>query len=201
MGDYPAAMNVDRSSRDAPHFQRLYDESQDPWHFRTSPYERAKYQTTIARLGDRRFRLGFEIGCSIGVLTRLLAARCDALLAVDIVEEPLRIARMACADVPWVSFQQMQTPREWPDRVFDLIVLSEVLYFLSPQDIEAVADRASATLAPEGFVLLVNWRGQAGDPCTGDEAASIFIGETERWLAPSLHHQEESFRLDLLRRK
>ena len=200
MGDYLAAMSVDRPSRDAAHFQRLYDASQDPWHFRTNPYERAKYEKTLACLGDRRFRSGFEIGCSIGVLTRMLAGRCGALLAVDIVEEPLRVARKACVDLPWVSFQQMQTPLEWPDGVFDLIVLSEVLYFLSPQDIAAVADRASATLIPEGLVLLVNWRGRTDDPCTGEEAARIFIGETERWLAPTLHHQDESFRLDLLRR-
>jgi 2-polyprenyl-3-methyl-5-hydroxy-6-metoxy-1,4-benzoquinol methylase len=194
-------MNADRPSRDAAHFQRLYDASPDPWHFRTSSYERSKYQKTIACLGNRRFSSCFEIGCSIGVLTRMLAGHCEALLAVDIVEEPLRIARKACSRLPWVSFQQMQTPQEWPDRKFDLIVLSEVLYFLSRQDIAAVADRASVTLAPGGFVLLVNWRGEAGDPCTGDEAASTFVGETERWLATSLRHQEEGFRLDLLRHK
>ena len=53
----------------------------------------------------------------------------------------------------------MQVPHEWPDDVFDLIVLSEILYFLSPADIIALADRTLATLEADGLVLLVNWRG------------------------------------------
>ena len=95
----------------------------------------AKYHTTIASLGGRHFRSGFEAGCSIGELSCMLAGRCDALLAVDIVEAPLSAARSVCAEQPWVRFAQMEVPRQWPDDMFDLIVLSEVLYFLSPQDI------------------------------------------------------------------
>ena len=125
-------MNGGHESRDAAHFRRIYDADPDPWRFRTSVYEQAKYRRTIASLGDRRFRSGFEAGCSIGVLTRLLADRCDRLLAVDIVDAPLSAARKACADQPWVRFEQKQVPDEWPDELFDLIVLSEVLYFLSP---------------------------------------------------------------------
>jgi chemotaxis methyl-accepting protein methylase len=64
----------------------------------------------------------------------------------------------------------MRIPCEWPDERFDLIVLSEVLYFLAPSDIASVADRVAGTLAPDGIVLLVNWRGQVDDPCTGDQA-------------------------------
>jgi SAM-dependent methyltransferase len=194
-------MSGNRASRDARHFQRLYDASPDPWRFRTSEYEHLKYHRTIASLGGRRFRSGFEVGCSIGVLTHMLAMRCEKLLAVDIVEEPLANARMMCAEQSWVRFQRMQIPRDWPDGVFDLIVLSELLYFLSPDDIAAVADHIPAALAWDGVVLLVNWRGRAGDPCTGDEAASVFIARTERWLTPSTQHQEESYRLDLLHRK
>src|ERR1700761_6257783 len=107
-------MTQHRASRDPAHFQRLYLTSPDPWGFRTSEYERAKYHRTIESLGVRRFHRGFEVGCSIGVLTRLLAPRCDALLAVDIVEPPLIEARAACADQPWVWFQRMRVPDEWP---------------------------------------------------------------------------------------
>ena len=65
-------------SHDAEHFRRLYARSADPWGFRTSGYEQEKYRRTIAALGERRFRSGFEPGCSIGVLTRMLATRCGA---------------------------------------------------------------------------------------------------------------------------
>jgi predicted TPR repeat methyltransferase len=194
-------MNANRRSRGPAHFQRLYDASSDPWQFRTSRYERAKYHKTIESLGDRKFRSGFEPGCSIGELTRLLAVRCDALLGTDVVEEAVATARMTCADQPWVRFRQMQVPHEWPDDVFDLIVLSEVLYFLSPADIISVAARTFATLGADGLVLLVNWRGRSGDPCTGDEARRIFIEQTRGWLSSQAHHQEHGYRLDLLRRR
>ena len=132
-----------RPSRDAAHFQRMYDADPDPWHFRSSDYEREKYRKSLEALPPRRFRSVFEVGCSIGVLTHLLATRCDALLGVDIVEQPLGAARATCSDQPWVRFQRMQVPGEWPDRVFDLIVLSEVLYFLSKRDVGAVAERVT----------------------------------------------------------
>jgi hypothetical protein len=92
-------------------------------------------------------------------------------------------------------------PHEWPDDVFDLIVLSEVLYFLSPADIIALADRTFATLEADGLVLLVNWRGRSGDPCTGDEAGRIFIELTQGWLSSQAHYQEDGYRLDVLRRR
>ncbi|HEY2621471.1 MAG TPA: SAM-dependent methyltransferase [Acetobacteraceae bacterium] len=194
-------MTGNPTSRDEAHFRHLYSADPDPWRFRTSAYEQAKYQRTVASLGNRRFRSGFEVGCSIGVLTRLLADHCDRLLAVDIVEAPLASARMACADQHWVRFAQMQVPLDWPDGAFDLIVLSEVLYFLSPADIAKVADRIRATLDAAGVVLMVNWRGRSGDPCTGDEAAQILIDETSPWLSALLQHREEAYRLDLLCRQ
>lgn len=195
-----AIVTGNRPSRDAGHFQRLYDADPDPWHFRTSDYEQAKYRKSLEALPLQRFRSALEVGCSIGVLTQLLASRCDAVLGVDIVEQPLRAARASCSEQPWVRFQRMQVPNEWPNETFDLIVLSEVLYFLSRKDIAAVADRISLSLASPGLVLLVNWRGRTGDPCTGDEAASLFIDRTSTWLEPKMQYQEDTYRLDLLGR-
>ena len=194
-------MSAPRESRDAGHFARLYEADPDPWRFRSSAYEQAKYRRTIEALGDRRFRSGFEAGCSIGVLTRMLADRCEALLAVDIVEHPLAAARAACADRPWVAFRRMRVPGEWPDGSFDLIVLSEVLYFLAPADIVAAAKRAVGSLTADGLVLLVNWRGEAGDPCNGDQAAAVFIAETQAALVAGTQYQTQQYRLDVLFRR
>lgn len=194
-------MNTEQSTRDAAHFQRLYDADPDPWGFRTSRYEQAKYRRTIEALGPQRFVSGFEAGCSVGVLTRMLASRCDALLAVDIVEQPLRMARAACANQPWVRFGRMQIPGEWPAVRFDLIVLSEVLYFLSPIDIAATADHAATCLGSNGVVVLVNWRGRSGAPCTGDEAAEIFIDRARGSLGVSTQYREDRYRLDVLFRR
>ena len=68
------------------HFDVLYEGSSDPWDLRSAWYERRKYAITVAALPRERYRSGLEPGCSIGELTRLLAARCDRLLAFDFAE-------------------------------------------------------------------------------------------------------------------
>ncbi|MGE0370746.1 MAG: SAM-dependent methyltransferase [Gammaproteobacteria bacterium] len=187
------------TSRDAGHFDRLYQSNPDPWGFRTSAYEQAKYAATLSALGDGKFRSGLEVGCSIGVLTRLLAPRCEQMMGIDIVEAPLREARAWCADMPHVRFERMQVPGTWPAGRFDLIVLSEVLYFLSSDDIGRCADRVRSCLLPRASVVLVNWLGQTDDPTPGMAAAEQFIRATDGALVPALRTWDEGYRLDLLR--
>ena len=93
------------------YFEDLYAKEADPWRFATSDYEHEKYDATLAALPRARYARGLEIGCSIGVLTRRLAARCDRLLATDIAEEPLREARLRSANAPWVKFAAAPPPR------------------------------------------------------------------------------------------
>jgi hypothetical protein len=185
-------------SRDAGHFERLYQSNPDPWGFKTSPYEQAKYARTLAALGDRRFRSGLEVGCSIGMLTRRLGRQCDRLLGVDIVEDPLRQARSVCADQPHVEFLRMGVPAGWPVQRFDLIVFSEVLYFLSPADIDHCVGRVRTTALPNLTVVLVNWLGQTDDPTPGNMAADRFVTAAADSLAVTLHECHQGYRLDVL---
>ncbi len=185
-------------SRDAAHFERLYQSNPDPWGFQTSDYEKAKYAATLTALGDSRFRSGLEVGCSIGVLTRLLAPACEQMLGIDIVQAPLQEAASRCADMPHVRFQRMQVPGAWPDGQFDLIVLSEVLYFLSPTDISRCAERVRACLLPGASVVLVNWLGQTDDPTPGEAAAEQFIAAIAEAAAPVQQVRGEGYRLDVL---
>lgn len=187
------------TSRPADHFTRIYASSADPWDYLGSAYEQAKYQRSIAALGGRRFAAGLEVGCSIGVLTRRLAPLCDRLTGIDIVAAPLAAARSRCADQPWVDFRQMAVPGDWPEDRFDLIVLSEVLYFLAPADLDRCAAHVAATLQPQGTILLVNWLGRADDPSTGDEAAGRFIAALGSRAEAVWQERHTGYRLDLLR--
>ncbi len=79
-------MNTPRShegSVPASYFEEKFRADIDPWNFRTSSYERAKYQATINALTRVRYGHALEVGCAIGVLSKLLATRCDRLLALD----------------------------------------------------------------------------------------------------------------------
>ncbi len=159
----------------AAHFDALYARDADPWGFETSAYEAEKYAATLAALDRPRFSAAAEIGCSIGVLTFRLAPCCDALVGVDQAEAALVRARARCAGLPHVRFMRARVPAAWPDGSFDLIVLSEVLYFLDAGDIRAIARRVLSTLRPSGRVLLVNYVGRMENPLSGDQAAELFI--------------------------
>jgi 2-polyprenyl-3-methyl-5-hydroxy-6-metoxy-1,4-benzoquinol methylase len=180
------------------YFERLYQNNPDPWNFAGSDYERRKYDATLAVLGARRFQSGLEAGCSIGVLTERLAARCDALLAIDIVASAIKAARARCAAHPHVRIEPMLVPRQWPEEQFDLIVFSEVLYFLAEPDLHLIAAHAKRCIMPGGVVLLVNYTGQTDDPCTGDEAANKFIAATGPVLRVAVQNRAPRYRLDLL---
>jgi LmbE family N-acetylglucosaminyl deacetylase len=195
---YETYLPVIRASRPADHFEGLYKTNPDPWRFETSSYEQAKYQKSLDALGDRSFASGLEVGCSIGVLTRMLASRCERLLGVDIVEAPLPAARARCADVPHVDFARMRVPLDWPNQTFDLIVFSEVLYFLSAADIERTARRVLDTLAPSGTVLLVSWTGKTDDPSSGDTGSDCFIFHVRDRLWVTYQDRQPNYRLDVL---
>ena len=183
------------------HFDALYAATPDPWNFTGDAYEQAKYDATIEALGDRRFAAAFEVGCSIGVLTHRLAERCDALLAVDVARAALEQARARCGNQAQVRIAEMRVPGAWPAGSFNLILLSEVLYFLDEADLRAVAGLVATSLAPGGLVLLVNWLGQTDAPFTGEAASSLFLDVCGDQLQPLLHRRERGYRLDLLERR
>jgi 2-polyprenyl-3-methyl-5-hydroxy-6-metoxy-1,4-benzoquinol methylase len=189
---------VSANSFQPDYFERLYSKEADPWKLATSEYERAKYNATLAVVGKRHFHRVFEPGCSIGILSGMLAKRCSSLLAVDVSELALHNARRNCSGKLNITFRQMQIPKEWPDGRFDLIILSEVLYFLGRKDIQRTASRLKRSLTGDGEVVLVNWIGETDYPCGGDEAAEIFLSETTEILKPTRQARTKYYRLDAL---
>jgi hypothetical protein len=92
----------------------------------------------------------------------------------------------------------MRIPAEWPAAHFDLILLSEVLYFLGPEDIRRTARKTLRSLSPNGKVLLVNWLGETDCPCGGDEAAVLFLSTAGKDLTVAEQRRNPDYRLDLL---
>ncbi|WP_300650116.1 class I SAM-dependent methyltransferase [Hydrogenophaga sp.] len=139
-------------------FDALFRDSDDPWHFKTRWYEARKRALTLACLPAARYAHGFEPGCANGELSAELAQRCDRLLVSDISQRAVELARARLADVPHATVVQAQLPRDWPDASFDLIVISELGYFLDAQSLDGLADLARASLRPGGTVLACHWR-------------------------------------------
>lgn len=186
-------------SMPASYFDALYAGDADPWRFASSDYEREKYAATLDALPRPRYASALEIGCSIGVLTRQLAGRCDALLSLDIVERALDQARERCRDLPHVGFARMGVPGDWPEGRYDLILLSEVVYYLDREDVARLAARVAGALDDEADILMVHWLGPTNYSLGGDEAAECFTAAAASFAHPQAQARTEHYRLDLLR--
>ena len=183
------------------YFAEIYQANQDPWNFETSLYEREKYLASLAALPPKRYRRAFEVGGSIGVLTRMLADRCDRLLSIDVSPVAQGRAQIRCSDQQQVEFKIMQFPREAPDATFDLIVLSEVGYYLSERDLLIARDWIVKALRPGGHLLLVHWTPFVEDyPLTGDEVHDLFLAITPGQLSSVFSSRETNYRIDVLTR-
>jgi hypothetical protein len=183
------------------YFSEIYAANADPWHFETSPYEKEKYFASLEALPRPRYNRGFEIGGSIGVLTRMLGGRCHQLLSVDVSELAQERARTRCSDQPHIEFRIMQFPRERPIQTFDLIVLSEIGYYLCETDLLFARNWIVQSLEPGGHLLLVHWTPFVKDyPLTGDEVHDHFLEATPKPLNRIYHAKKEKYRIDVLAR-
>ena len=193
-------MKADRSLPPR-YFDDVYAASDDPWRFETSDYEAAKYSRSLDALGNRRFARAFEIGCSIGVFTALLAPRCAELLAVDVSEVALDRAHRRCERFDQVRFERMVVPDAFASGSFDLITTCEVAYYWSRRDLARSAAAIEAALRPGGWWLLVHWTPEVADyPLGGDEVHDIVLARSREPDAQTRHvmgSRHEHYRLDL----
>ena len=181
----------------ADYFAQMYAGDDDPWGFRTRWYEQRKRAVTLAALDRPRYRRAFEPGCSVGVLTAGLAERCDALLASDVDPTAVVAAQAAVQAYAHVVVERRSVPEDWPDGTFDLVVVSEVGYYLDQRALRTLVDLVAASLEPGGAALLCHWRHPVADyPLTGDAVHAAFREHAA--LAGAVHHEEEDFVLDLL---
>lgn len=183
------------------YFEKVYQANDDPWDFASSEYEAEKYAATLSALPRPFYENVFEIGCSIGVLTEKLAARCGKLLSVDVSERALKQAKKRCADLKNVRFEKMQIPDEFPVEKFDLILISEVGYYLSPEDWGRTCEKVFAQLNENGQVALVHWTPFVEDyPQTGDAVHDFFAEFAEGKFENLEKKLAEKYRLEVWRK-
>ena len=181
-------------------FDDLYRNGADPWDVTSSNYERSKFAATLAVLPrNRRFRNVLDVGCSFGTLTAMIAQRSDHITGIDVSQVAIDRARKTHGDI--AHFVTGELPSDWPKGRYDLILLSEVLYFLDTIEIVKVVDLVVRDLAPGGWCLVVNWTGASDLPLSGDEAADLFIGRRNPQfdqIEPTI--RRENYRIDLLQK-
>jgi LmbE family N-acetylglucosaminyl deacetylase len=177
-------------------FNDFYEGSDDPWGFATRWYEQRKRAITLASLPRERYRRALEIGSSIGLLSAELATRTDELLATDIAAKPLAVARERLKDVDNVTFEKRTMPEDWPNGDFDLIVVSEVGYYLSTDGLGELIRRSVDCLTGDGVLIACHWRHQVkAYPLNGDSVHDQI--REQSGLEVLATHEEEDFILEV----
>ncbi len=161
------------------YFDALYSGNSDPWQYQTRWYEKRKRDMCLAVLPQAKYDTAIELGCGNGVFSALLAHRCQSLLSIDGNNQAVQLAKHYLAEcshakviqgvIPEVLFRLKNgllendplsasdsAPAHQPP--FDLIIISEILYYLSPNDIDTVIDWIKQKLAIGGTLLCCHWR-------------------------------------------
>lgn len=137
-------------------FETLFRTSSDPWNYRTSAFEAAKRRVLLRACGPQKLGRGLELACAIGETSRALAARCLTLVATDGAPTALERARALTPAKARIDYRQAVLPQGVPRGPFDLIVVSEIAYYLSPRALRTLAFRLMRVLAPGGRVVVLH---------------------------------------------
>jgi hypothetical protein len=163
-------------------FDQLYRGDEDPFRVGESWYEQRKIAVTMSSLAAPRYREIWDVGCGTGHLAVALAGRCDRLLA------GVGHAEVEVHELP-------AAPTDSAGR-FDLVMLSEVLYYLPPDGIDATGAMVTEITATDrtAEVMVVNWRHFPSDAHLSGLAAADRLDLLLRdlgWQSPVVHHDED----------
>jgi len=181
----------------APAFEDRYRAEGDPWATHTDPTERAKAHAVLDACGEGPFEAVCDLGAGLGVLAAGLAPRSRSLLALDAAPTAVAAARERLAPWPHAEARVATLPDDLPDGEFDLVVASEILYYLPPAGLAATLAWLDRAVVPGGHVVAVHWTGEAPDlQHTADAVHEALVARDGFcWLAGS---RTDTYRLDVL---
>ncbi|HET7474411.1 MAG TPA: SAM-dependent methyltransferase [Dermatophilaceae bacterium] len=172
-------------------FDRRYRDDPDPFGVSTRWYERRKQAVVLACLAQERYAAAWDVACGTGALAAALSDRCDRVLATDGSAAAVELTRDATP--AQVTAARHLLPEPLPPRLrrpFDLVLVTEVLYYLSGQARERTARLVDEVSAAEAEVVCVNWRHHPADAYLAGADAVAEMGAaltTAGWRAVVAH--------------
>ncbi|MBJ7328610.1 MAG: methyltransferase domain-containing protein [Solirubrobacteraceae bacterium] len=181
-------------------FEPLYAAEPDPWGYTTSAYERAKYAATLRACGPQRHQRALELGGSLGVFSKLLAPRSRELITIDASPTAVLRARTRLTGSPWAQPLVGVIPDELPDGPFDLVVASEVLYYLSPAELERTLEELRPRMPRGAALVAVHWRPRTAERVLDAQDVHTMVRQVP-WLRSVRREQHPQYLLERLERR
>jgi SAM-dependent methyltransferase len=145
-------------SIDVEGFEQKFRQNIDPWNYTHSTFEHFKRTMLLRACGHCKHGRVLELGCAIGETTRYLAPLSLHLLAVDASSTALAEAKRRLSGDPRVNICRATLPSEMPHGPYDLIVVSEIAYYLRGHQLVELAKRIRSALASRGRAVVLNHR-------------------------------------------
>jgi trans-aconitate methyltransferase len=182
-------------------FEQRYRADPDPWRTLTDPYESRKRERTLAACGEGPFASACDLGAGTGVLAAALAPRCDRLLALDGAPTAVAEARRRLAPFSHVEARVATLPDGLPAGPLDLVVASEILYYLDDGAFHMVLDWLPDALTGGGRAVAVHWTGSAPDlRRSADEVGAALATTPGLRVIEDGAGPTEGFRIDVMER-
>lgn len=141
---------------DRSYFETMFAAQSYPWQYATA-YEQVKYEQTLSLLPSEQIGKALELACAEGHFTVQLAPHVQNLVAADISQIALERTAERCKGLHNVQFMQVNLTCDSLPEAIDLIVCSEVLYYIGTrEDLSSIAQKLASALTQSGYLLMAH---------------------------------------------
>ncbi|MGI8846775.1 MAG: class I SAM-dependent DNA methyltransferase [Candidatus Dormibacteria bacterium] len=151
----PAIYRLFRRTGPASYFDRLYGMSEDPFSLETSRYDARKRRVVLDMVGRKSHHAALDAGCGTGMIANALVPHCRSVVAVDFSAVAVARARKRNQHPEIVEFSQADLVHFRTAHPVDLVVCSEVLYYLEGGALDAAVSNLHASCAPDAWLIVV----------------------------------------------
>jgi SAM-dependent methyltransferase len=176
-------------------FENKYSENSDPWDFATGEYELHRYHPIFNALSHNRYSKIFEPGCSIGILTEMLATIAHQVYAFDISPTAAKLAKERCQHRENVTIKCSSLKKELPSPDTDLIVLSEIGYYFTEEELLHILRQILLKQNKNSILLASHCTGYYEDHILSGDKVHEIINRTPN-LLNEYHFRCANFRID-----
>jgi SAM-dependent methyltransferase len=166
-------------------FEHVFQSNADPWRTFSDHDEALKRAAIVRAIGAMPIGRVLELGAGNGSNSVAIAGRALWLDATEGTNSGVGLISRVLADHRRARVLRLVLPARFPRPVYDVVVIAELLYYLQPRDMNAVARAVGRALRLGGRLVLAHHRIDFHD--FAQHAAGLhdrFLGATGRRWRP-----------------